>query len=54
MNYKAALFAIIAFMSFAYIVIQPIWNYSETTVTTSILFLLGWCSATIATRYQTE
>lgn len=44
--YKA--FAWISLISFGMIVLKPLWNYSADTLDASIMFIIGWLSATIS------
>lgn len=44
--YKA--FTWISLISFGMIVFKPLWNYSADTLDASIMFIIGWLSATLA------
>lgn len=46
------LFTALGFACFALIILQPLWNYTSGSINSCIYFIVGWTSATIASKIK--
>lgn len=46
------LFAIVALVFFAMVILRPLWDYSTGTLNSSLDFITAWIAATISSKYR--